>query len=148
MISRGRENATQHDNIEFRLGEIEHLPVADNAVDAIISNCVINLSPEKEQVFTEAFRVLRPGGRLAIADVVMTAELPASVRADLDSFTECVAGASTVPALEDMLMRAGFEDVSITPKDDSRSFITEWSDTIDLAEYLVSAEIKGTKPVE
>ena len=83
-------------NVEFRLGEIEHLPVADASVDVVISNCVVNLSPEQQRVLDEAFRVLRPGGRLAISDVVTSAELPEEARADLDLVSACVSGASTI----------------------------------------------------
>src|SRR5687767_7155740 len=94
MIQKARANVSKTDyrNVEFRLGEIENLPVADNSVDAIISNCVINLSPEKERVFAESYRVLKTGGRLAISDVVATAELPESARADLSLYTGCIGG--------------------------------------------------------
>jgi SAM-dependent methyltransferase len=145
MVERARENADQ-DHVEFRLGEIEHLPVADGSVDVIISNCVINLSPAKRQVFAEAERVLRPGGRLAVSDVVLTADLPEDVRRDPDSVAACVAGASTVEALEAMLDAAGFVDVAIEPKEESASFIREWDDERDLSEYIVSATIEARKP--
>ncbi len=148
MIERARANATEDDrgNVEFRLGEIEHLPVGDETVDVIISNCVVNLSPDKPRVFEEAFRVLRPGGRLAISDVVLTAELPSDVRRDPDSLSACVAGASRIEELESMLRAAGFVDVSIDPKAESEAFIREWDDERDLSEYLVSANIEGRKP--
>jgi SAM-dependent methyltransferase len=148
MVEKARENVDRNDatTVEFRLGEIEHLPVADGTVDAIISNCVINLSPDKPQVFAEAFRALRPGGRLAVSDVVLTAEPPADLRADPDSVAACVAGASPVPALESMLADAGFVDVAIEPTDDSAEFVSEWDDGYDPSEFVVSATIEGRKP--
>jgi len=148
MIEKARENAAQNDasNVAFRLGEIEHLPVADGTVDVIISNCVVNLSPDKPQVFAEAYRALRPGGRLAISDVVLTAELPSDVRRDPESVSACVAGASPIADLESMLQETGFTDISITPKEDSEEFIREWDDERDLSEYIVSANIEGRKP--
>lgn len=148
MVKRARENidTNEADNVEFRLGEIEHLPVADASVDVIISNCVINLSPDKAAVFEEAYRVLRPDGRLAISDVVMTAAVPTELRSDPDSVARCVAGAATIHSLETMLAEAGFEDVRIVPEDESREFIREWSNEHDLDEYIVSAMIEGRKP--
>lgn len=148
MIETARENATKNDatNAEFRLGEIEHLPVADSAVDVIISNCVVNLSPDKPQVFYDAYRVLRPGGRLAISDIVLTASLPPDVRRDPDSISACIAGASPISELEAMLADAGFTDVSITPKSDSEEFIREWDAERDMSEYIVSARIEARKP--
>lgn len=148
MVEKARENARQNGsgNVEFRLGEIEHLPVSDDSVDVTISNCVVNLSPDKPQVFNEAFRVLRPGGRLAISDVVLTAEVPSEVRADPDSVAACVAGASTIDRLETILTEAGFESVTISPKDDSDEFIRDWDDEYDVSEFLVSAAITARKP--
>lgn len=148
MVERARENAAENEsgNVEFRLGEIEHLPVADESIDVIISNCVVNLSPNKPQVFRESFRVLRPGGRLAISDVVLTADVPEGIRADPDSVASCVAGASTIDRLEEMLADAGFEQTDISPKDDSDQFIREWDDEYDVSEFLVSASITGQKP--
>ncbi|MEF8842144.1 MAG: arsenite methyltransferase [Haloarculaceae archaeon] len=148
MVETARDNAaeSEFENVEFRLGEIENLPVADGTVDVVVSNCVINLSPDKPRVFHEAFRVLRPGGRLAISDVVLTAEVPAKLRADPGSVASCVAGASTVGALERMLADAGFGDVDVSPKDDSDRFIREWDEERDLSEFLVAASITGRKP--
>ena len=148
MVSRARENVDGNDatNVEFRLGEIEHLPVADGTVNAVISNCVVNLSPEKRQVFAEAFRVLRPGGRLAISDVVRTAPFPEDVRVDPDSVSGCVAGASSVDELETMLADVGFESIRIEPRGESAAFIEEWDEERDLSEYLVAATIEGVKP--
>jgi SAM-dependent methyltransferase len=148
MVEKARENASENEraNVEFRLGEIEHLPVADGSVDVVISNCVVNLSPNKPQVFREAFRVLRPGGRLAISDVVLTADVPGGLRADPDSVASCVAGASTIGRLRELLTAAGFEHVDVSPKDDSDRFIREWDDEYDVSEFLVSANITGRKP--
>jgi len=148
MVEKARANAGRNDaeNVEFRLGEIEHLPVSDASIDVIISNCVVNLSPNKPQVFDEAFRVLRPGGRLAISDVVLTAAVPDAVRADPDSVASCVAGASTIDRLESMLDAAGFEAVRLAPKDDSDEFIRDWDDDYDVSEFLVSATITARKP--
>jgi SAM-dependent methyltransferase len=148
MLVKARENARKNgfSNVEFRLGEIEALPVADNCVDVIISNCVINLSPEKPRVFREAFRVLKPGGRLAVADVVATAPLPDEVKADWSAYTGCMAGASQINDLEAMLRNAGFVEIKIAPKDASRSFIREWLPGKRVEDYLVSATIEAVKP--
>jgi SAM-dependent methyltransferase len=148
MVEKARGNVAENDatNVEFRLGEIEHLPVADESVDVVISNCVVNLSPDKSQVFREAYRVLRPGGRVAISDVVLTAELPGDLRVDPESVAGCVGGAATISALESMLADAGFVDVSIEPKSDSDEFIREWDDALDLSEYIVAATIEAERP--
>ncbi|MFA7593846.1 MAG: arsenite methyltransferase [Thiohalobacteraceae bacterium] len=149
MLAKARENARTagYANVEFRLGEIEYLPVADASVDVIISNCVINLSPDKPQVFREAFRVLQAGGRLAISDVVATAELPAAVRQDLALYTGCMAGASQIGELEAMLQGAGFVDIRIEPKDTSREFIRDWAPGRRVEDYVVSASIEAVKPL-
>ncbi|CAM4449041.1 arsenite methyltransferase [Paenibacillus phoenicis] len=147
MVSRARNNAQKNGyrNVEFRLGEIEHLPIADNSIDVIISNCVINLSPDKEQVFREAFRVLKPGGRLAISDIVTTAELPAEIRGDLDSLANCISGASTVAEVREMLQSSGFNDIVVEPKDESREFIQDWVPGASMEDYIQSAVIKAVK---
>ncbi|QLG48659.1 arsenite methyltransferase [Natrinema halophilum] len=134
MVEKARGNVVKNDatNVEFRLGEIEHLPVSDETDDVVISNCVITLSPTKAQVFRDAYRVLRPGGRLAISDVVMTASLPDESRADPESVAACVSGASTVDELRAMLDDAGFHDVGITPKEESEEFTREWDERIDI----------------
>jgi arsenite methyltransferase len=148
MLSKARENAQKNGftNVEFRLGEIEALPVADSSIDVIISNCVINLSPEKQRVFNEAFRVLKPGGRLAVADMVATAPLPHDVKADWAAYTGCMAGASQITELEHMLQASGFKEIKIGPKDSSRSFIREWLPGKQIEDYLVSATIEAVKP--
>ena len=149
MISKARANAEKgkYTNVEFRLGEIEHLPVADNTVDVIISNCVINLSPNKAQVFRDAFRVLKPGGRLAISDVVASCELPDEVRNDLALYSGCMAGAVQVEELAAMMAETGFINISITPKDESKEFIKDWAPGKGVEEYVISANIEAIKPV-
>jgi arsenite methyltransferase len=148
MLTRARRNAHDggYDTVEFRLGEIENLPVADDSVDVILSNCVINLSPDKPRVFAEAFRVLKPGGRLAVSDIVAFADLPDAVRKDLALYTGCIAGASPVTEVERMLGQAGFTDIRVAPKDESRTFIREWAPGTPVADYVVSASIEGRKP--
>jgi len=115
MVDRARDAARKHGyrNVEFRLGEIEHLPVADASVDLVISNCVVNLSPEKEQVFREALRVLKPGGRLVVSDLVWTQPVPASIRASVDALVGCVGGASLKQEYLGLIERAGFESVEV-----------------------------------
>jgi ubiquinone/menaquinone biosynthesis C-methylase UbiE len=115
MIDRARENARQngYTNVEFRLGEIEHLPAADNSVDVIISNCVINLSPEKDRVFREAFRVLKPGGRMLVSDLVLSKPLPQAVRESAEVYTACVAGAMLRDDYIREIKAAGFGKVEV-----------------------------------
>ena len=148
MVSKARANAENggYGNVEFRLGEIEHLPIADGTVDVIISNCVINLSPEKAAVFADAYRVLRPGGRLAISDVVASAELPDEIRNDLGLYSGCMAGASLISDLHTMLLDTGFESVVIAPKDESKSFIEQWAPGRSITDYVVSATIEAVRP--
>jgi arsenite methyltransferase len=148
MLAKARENAQKNGftNVEFRLGEIEALPVADNSVDVIISNCVINLSPEKQRVFNEAFRILKPNGRLAIADMVASAPLPDHIRDDWAAYTGCLAGASQITELKRMLRASGFQKIKIAPKDSSRSFIREWLPGRRVEDYLLSATIEAVKP--
>jgi arsenite methyltransferase len=148
MVTKARGNAekTGFQNIDFRLGELENLPVADGIVDVILSNCVINLSPEKQRVFNEAFRVLKPGGRLAISDVVQTTKMPEHIKKDMAMHTACIAGASLIPELEFMMQKAGFRDIRITPKYDSRDFIKDWAPGSRIEDYVVSAAIEAVKP--
>ena len=115
MIEKARANAQKGDyeNVEFRLGEIEHLPVADGSADMVISNCVINLSPEKEQVFREAFRVLKPGGRLMVSDIVLSKELPEAVKDSVEAYVGCLSGAILRSEYKDAIRAAGFQEVSI-----------------------------------
>jgi SAM-dependent methyltransferase len=148
MVSRARANAAAggYAHVEFRLGEIEHLPVADATVDVILSNCVINLSPDKAQVFREAFRVLKPGGRLAISDIVATAPLPDAMKRDVALLTGCVAGAAGVDELTGWLREAGFTAIRIDPKDASREFLRQWAPDRGVEDYIASARIEAVKP--
>ncbi len=148
MVSKARHNADRgnYAQVEFRLGEIEYLPVANDTVDVIISNCVINLSPDKKRVFSEAFRVLKNGGRLAISDVVASTELPQEIRDDLQLYSGCMAGASQIRELEQILADSGFTDIRIAPKDESKEFIKDWAPGRGVEEYVVSATIEAVKP--
>jgi SAM-dependent methyltransferase len=148
MLSKARNNAIKgcYDNVEFRLGEIEHLPIADNTADVIISNCVINLSPDKAQVFQDAFRVLKPGGRLAISDVVASVELPEEMRNDPQLVAGCMGNASLIEDLEAIMADAGFAHIRIQPKDESREFIRDWAPGRGVEDYVVSATIEAVKP--
>jgi ubiquinone/menaquinone biosynthesis C-methylase UbiE len=148
MVSRARKNADSsgYSNVEFRLGEIEYLPVADTTADVIISNCVINLSPEKASVFREMFRVLKPGGRLAVSDVVATAELPDKVKNDMTMLTGCISGASSIADLQKMLTEAGFTEIEIKPRDESKEFIRNWVPGSGIEDYVASATIEAIKP--
>jgi len=148
MISLARKNSDRggYANVEFRLGEIEHLPVANDSVDVIISNCVVNLSPDKPQVYREAFRVLKKGGRLAISDVVASAPIPEDVAKDIAAYSACVAGASAVDEVSRMLTEAGFTRIRVRPKDESRGFIKQWSSEYRVEDYALSATIEAVKP--
>lgn len=163
MLARARENvkAGGYDNVEFRLGEIEHLPVADGSVDVIISNCVIDLPPDKEQVFREAFRVLRPGGRLMISDTVMLKPLPEPAQRSVGAFVGCLAGAIDKQTYIEQVTAAGFGDVEILEEapvslgcmlyDPAAAAIMEQMDMPPemverLGEFIPSVELTGTKP--
>jgi arsenite methyltransferase len=148
MISKARSNAAcvGAENVEFRLGEIEHLPVSDASVDVILSNCIVNLSPDKAAVFREAFRVLRPGGRVAISDVVATAPIPADLRGKLEAYTGCVAGAALVGDVEGMLREAGFSEVRVALPGDLSSCIADWMPGTGAENVVASATIEARKP--
>jgi len=151
MISKARRNADNMSagNVEFRMGEIEHLPVADNTADIIMSNCVINLSPEKQQVYKDAFRVLKPGGRLAISDVLATAELPDEIKNDLALVAACIGGAATIKETEEMLKSVGFQEVKVETNRKSQELLQQWDPekSSNAGDYVVSAYVEGIKPV-
>jgi SAM-dependent methyltransferase len=148
MISKARANAERGGfaNVEFRLGEIEALPVADATADLILSNCVVNLSPDKPRVYREAFRVLKPGGRLAISDIVALQPIPSELKANLAAYTGCVAGAASPAELEIMLGAAGFIDIQVAVKESSRAFINDWLPGEQAGAYVASASITARKP--
>ena len=145
MIARARGNAAGHANVEFRLGELEHLPVADGTVDVILSNCVVNLVPDKAQVFRETHRVLRPGGRLAISDVVRVADFPPEILASDRSLSACIAGAATVAELEGWLREAGFTDIRIAVDSESGDFIKDWEPGSGAERYVRAAIIEARR---
>ena len=146
MVTKARGNARKvhASNVDFRLGEIEHLPVADGSVDVILSNCVINLSPDKSAVFREAFRVLKAGGRLAISDVVAVQDMPTALSESVAAMTGCVSGSAKVADLERMLREAGFDDVRIVAKPESGAIIAQCMPGAE--DYVASATIEGRKP--
>lgn len=146
MISRARDNARKVEakNVEFRLGEIEHLPVADQTVDAIMSNCVINLSPEKQAVFAEALRVLKPGGRLAISDVVAIAPIPPELQTQAAALAGCIAGAAPLAELKQMLARVGFVDIEVTIAPRSAEIVDSW--LAGASKFVASATIEARRP--
>jgi SAM-dependent methyltransferase len=148
MLARARGNAATigASNVEFRLGDIEHLPIADSTADVILSNCVVNLVPDKAQVFREAFRVLKPGGRLAISDVVNIRPLPPELAADQALLCGCIAGAAPATEVEAWLQAAGFRDVRVTVKNESRDLVASWVPGRGIEDFVVSAIIEARKP--
>ncbi len=148
MVAKARANAAKLEakNVEFRLGEIEHLPVGDASVDVIISNCVLNLSPDKLAVVREAFRVLKPAGRIAISDVVQIGTLPAHLQEQIATLTGCVSGAITAAAFERHLQEAGFEGIAVRIQEDSHRFIRDWLPGSGVEDYVRSASIEAVKP--
>jgi len=163
MIDRARENArkSKYKNVEFRLGEIENLPVADNTVDVVISNCVINLSPNKKRVFEEAFRALKPGGRLMISDIVLLKALPEAVKENVEAYVGCVAGAVMKDEYLALIKKVGFEEVKVTEEtrfpveivvgDPTAKVVMKKSKIStkkarELAESIASIKVHGIKP--
>ncbi len=151
MISKARANAEKAEvnNVEFRLGEIEHLPIADGTANIIISNCVINLSPDKASVYREAFRVLKPGGRLSISDILATGPLPEEVRENLALVSACIGGAATIEETKQVLSEEGFVNVNIRNKTVDREAVNDLT-SAGFAEtaldYVISATIEAVKP--
>ena len=150
MIDKARKTAEKHNitNVEFRLGEIESLPVDSDSVDVIISNCVVNLSTKKQNVYQESFRVLKPGGRFVISDIVATTELPEKIKKDVELYNGCMAGASTIAELEGFLKQAGFEDIELKVNEESRQFIAGWEPTGTVKNFVASALIQAKKPIK
>jgi len=161
MIEKARANKAKlgAENVEFRLGEIEHLPVADETVDVVISNCVINLSPDKPQVFGEAFRVLKPGGKLAVSDIVTDGPLPEGIKNDLNAWAGCVAGALEAKDYIEGIEAAGFADVELTPVYMDKSMVDEAVEQLDLGDVvgsddeslykaIFSAKVTARKPIK
>ena len=148
MISKARENAIigNYKNVEFLLGEIEHLPLPNNSIDVIISNCVVNLSTNKSQVFNETFRVLKEGGRIAISDVIAYKPLPKEMIDNKELYCNCISGAITIDELKKILTKAGFVDIVIEQEKESRQFVKDWVPGSDAENYVVSAKIMAVKP--
>ncbi len=163
MISKARKNAVKFrertglDNVEFRLGEIEHLPLPDASADVVISNCVINLSPEKQQVWNEIARILKPGGRVAVSDLALLKPLPASVMKSVEALVGCVAGAVLVSDTEKMVKKAGLKNIKMDLKPDYIEKMSEWNDPLykavteklpkgkKLSEYVTSLYVHAEK---
>lgn len=163
MIAKARRNLEQYraltglSNVEFRLGEIEHLPVANASIDVVLSNCVLNLSPDKPQVWREIARVLKPGGRVAISDLALLRPLPDAVRADLEALIGCIAGAVLVEETRAMAAAAGLTGIVLTPKPQYIASLDAWQDPLyqkiraalpaPPAEFITSLDIAAVKPI-
>jgi ubiquinone/menaquinone biosynthesis C-methylase UbiE len=147
MLAKARKNAVSggFTNVEFRQGEIESLPVADHTADVVISNCVINLSTDKRRVYGEAFRVLKKGGRFAVADMVAIAPLPKELKEDVAAYTGCISGAASIDETKEWLVAAGFERVDIAVKRKSSEFIRSDASAGKLDDYVASADITAWK---
>jgi SAM-dependent methyltransferase len=163
MLTKARKNIEQYrqrtclDNVEFRLGEIEYLPVPDASVDVVLSNCVINLSPDKPQVWREIFRVLKPGGKVSVSDLALLKRLPDNIQAMAAALVGCVAGAVLVEETKAMLEKAGFTSIVLTPKPDYVRNMQNWNDPLykeiaqtlpqgeEIADYLVSLYVEARK---
>lgn len=148
MIARARQNAEKSgaSNVEFRLGEIEHVPVADSSIDVVMSNCVINLAADKAAVYREAYRVLKPGGRLSISDVVAIKPLPPEWQQNPDLYCGCVAGAIAPTELEMLLEEAGFEDIIIRVDLGKREVIAGWAPDVNVEDYVAPAMVQARRP--
>lgn len=165
MLGKARKNIghyrqhTAWDNVEFRLGEIEHLPVADNSIDVVLSNCVMNLSPDKPQVWREISRVLKPGGTISISDLALLKPLPDNIREMASALVGCVAGAILVDETRAILEKTGFTCIALTPKPDYVRNMLDWNDPLyrqiaetlpkgeELTDYVVSLSIEAQKQV-
>ncbi len=163
MLAKARKNIAQYrqrtglDNVEFRLGEIEHLPVPDACVDVVLSNCVINLSPDKAQVWREVFRVLKPGGKVSVSDPALLRPLPDEIRKMAAALVGCVAGAALVEETRAMLEHAGFTSITLTPKPEYVRNMQDWNDPLykqradalpqggEMADYVVGLSIEARK---
>lgn len=148
MISKARSSAVKsgYSHVEFRLGEIENLPIADGTADVILSNCVINLSPDKNRVFGEAYRVLKPGGRMAVSDVVALKPIPKELARNMAVYSGCVSGAASPEELRRLLEAHGFVDISVEPKGSAGDPILEYSPGDGAGDYVASAVIRARKP--
>ena len=164
MLAKARKNIAPYrersglDNVEFRLGEIEHLPLADNSVDVVISNCVINLSPDKGQVWREIARVLKPGGRVAVSDLALFKPLPRGIKEMVEALVGCVAGAVLVSDTDRMVKQAGLTDIRLNAKKDYLEAMTDWQDPLYVkiiehlpagtkaSDYVTSLEVSARKP--
>lgn len=150
MVTKARRNIASYrnqtglNNVEFRLGEVENLPIADSSVDVVISNCVLNLSPNRQRVWQEVSRVLKPGGRVAVSDLALLRPLPDSVAADVEALIGCIAGAVLVEETRAQMSAAGLSNIVLTPKPEYIEAMTRWEDP--LYRSIVEKLPRGTKP--